>query len=399
MMPNNISQSQNAPDQHGMFKQGQKNYEFQKKFEIEKYYISETIKLSLVTGPLYCLSANMQFLDKSIIETNHRAFVPGKKADFFSNFLLKNSPVTSVLRPFKPSYFINYREAVLNIFRQGYIALYKGNVLRLSFFISTSQLKKFFEYKYGKYLQFNRVLREILTYSAIDLLMHPLLFLESRFSVQPYRKGFRIYNSVLSILTKGRYLTEVYNGALYSIPRNILFVLSLNSYYLFPDKLTNLIAVALAHLLSYPILTLQRNAIYQSNKIHYLPEKDKNFVQLFKNLINTFGFFGLYRGFGAYALATCLWHYIVPTAANQRFYINLLSASGSGDKVENKMNLKMRMFDEEEDDEEGEEDKIDYGAFHKQHSQLINQRYDASTSKNESKGRSENENEIADRKD
>lgn len=384
MMP--PSSSHSAPDQHGMFKQGQKNYEFQKKFEVEKYYISETIKLSLVTGPLYCLSANLQFLDKSVIESNYKSFVPGKKADFLSNLLLKNSPVTSVFRPFKPSYYINYRDAVLNIFRQGYIALYKGNILRLSFFISTSQLKKFFEYKYGKYLQFNRVLREMLTYSVIDMLLHPLLFLESRFSVQPYRKGFRIYNSVLSVLTKGKYLAEMYKGALYSVPRNIVFVLSLNSYYLYPDKLTNLIAVGLAHVLSYPILTLQRNAIFQSSKVDYLPEKDKNFVQFFKNIINTFGFFGLYRGFAAYAVATGLWHYIVPTAANQRFYINLLS----GDKKENNSMIKMSMFDEEEDDEEfDEENQIDYGSFHKQHSQLFSKEEnenDNNTNTTENKG-------------
>lgn len=383
-----MNDPQNAQDQHGMFAQGKKNYEYQKKFEVEKYYISETIKLSLVTGPLYCLSANLQFLDKSIVETYYKAFVPGKKVDFFSNFFLKNSTVTSIYRPFKPSFYINYRDAVLNIFRQGYIALYKGNLLRLSFFISTSQCKKYFEYKYGRYLQINRLLRETLTYSVIDIIMHPLLFLESRFSIQPYRRGFRIYNSVLSLFTKGKYMAEVYRGSLYSIPRNIVFVLSLNSYYLYPDKLTNVIAVALAHVLSYPILTLQRNAIYQSSKIDYLPEKDKNFIQLFKNLITTFGFFGLYRGFAAYALATGLWHYIVPTAANQRFYINLLSI----DKKENKSMIKKSMFDEEEDDEDLEEEKIDYSVFHKHHGQLFkaNENVDEAVNPNESTQNKEN---------
>jgi hypothetical protein len=362
-----MNNTQSNQDQHGLFKQGQKNYEFQKKFEVEKYYVSETIKLSLVTGPLYCLSANLQFLDKSVIETYYKSFIPGKKTDFFSNFFLKNSPATSVFRPFKPSYYINYRDAILNIFRQGYVALYKGNILRLSFFISTSQLKKFLEYKYGKYLQFNRVLKEVLTYSVIDMIMHPLLFMESRFSIQPYRKGFRIYNSIFSIFNKGKYLTEIYKGSLYSVPRNIVFVLSLNSYYLYPDKLTNIIAVAVAHVLSYPILTLQRNAIFQSSRNDYLPEKEKNFIQLFKNLINTFGFFGLYRGFAAYALATGLWHYIVPTAANQKFYINLLSAG----KKENNSMIKMRMFDEEVDDEDFDENKVDFSALHNQHSQIF----------------------------
>jgi hypothetical protein len=347
----------NSPDQHGLFKQGAKTYEVQKKFEIEKYYISETIKLSLVTGPLYCLSANLQYLEKTLIESNFKNFHPGKKADFTSNFLLKKSPITSILRPFKPSYFINYREAILNIFRQSYVALYKGNILRLSFFMSTSQLKKYVEYKYGKYLQFNKVLKEMLTYAAIDFILHPLLFLESRFSIQPNRKGFRIYNSVFSVFTNNRFL-ELYKGSLYSIPRNFVFVLSLNSYYIYPDKLTNMIAVGLAHLLSYPILTLQRNAIFQSNKIDYFPVKEKNFIELIKNIINTFGFFSLYRGFSAYALATGLWHYVVPTAANQRFYINLLST----DKKES--NSMLKMFDEEEDDEDEE---MDFSNFSKMH--------------------------------
>jgi len=336
----------NSNDQHSIFKQGAKTYEIQKKYEIEKYYISETLKLSLVTGPLYCLSANLQYLDKSLIDNNIRSFTPGKKADLFSNFLLKYSPISSFYRPFKPSYFINYREAILSIFRQGYVALYKGNMLRLSFFISTSQFKKYFEYNYGRLFQINKILKEMLTYAVIDLLLHPLLFLESRFSIQPYRKGFRIYDNIFSIIKKNQ-LLELYKGCLYSIPRNFIFVLTLNSYYLYPDKITNIIAVALAHFFSYPLLTLQRNSIYRSNRIDYFPNKEKNFIQLAQILFNNFGFFSFYRGFFAYAVATSLWHYVVPTAANQRFYINLLS----GDKNEDHVNFKMNIFEEEDEDD------------------------------------------------
>lgn len=337
----------NNIDDHSIFKLGAKNYEIQKKFEIEKYYISETIKLSLVTGPLYCLSANLQFLDKSLIETNIRSISPLKKNDIFSNLFLKNAPKLSICRPFKPSYFINYRDAVLNIFRQGYIALYKGNLLRLSFFISTNQLKKHIEQNYGKNITYNKILKEICTYALVDFMLHPLLFLESRFSIQPYRKGFRIYNSIFSIFKNSSFL-ELYKGSIMSMPRNFVFVLCLNCYYLYPEKLTNFLAVIMAHILSYPLLTIQRNVIYQSEQINYLPKKDKNIFSLIKNIYVSYGFFSFYRGFSAYALATALWHYVVPTAANQRFYVNLLS----DDKNTKNSILNLNLFDEEEDEDE-----------------------------------------------
>ena len=341
----------NSPDQHSIFKQGAQNYQVQKKFEVEKYYISETIKLSLVTAPLYCLSANLQYLDKNILQSNFKTFSLTKKIDPLSNFLIKNAPSLSIYRPFKPSYYINYRDAILNIFRQGYSALYKGNFFRLSFFISTNQLKKYFEYNFGKYLKFNKVLREILTYALVDFILHPLLFLESRFSIQPYRKGFRIYNSAFSCFKKS--ILEIYKGSLFSIPRNFVFVMSLNSYYLYPDKLTNIIAVGIAHVLSYPLLTIQRNIIFQSGNIDYLPIKESS-LNVIKNIINIYGFMSLYRGFGAYILATGLWHYVVPTAANQRFYINLLS----DEKRENNSKNSFNLFDEEEDEEVDDLNKV-----------------------------------------
>jgi hypothetical protein len=342
----------NENDQHGIFREGAKNFEIHKKFEVEKYYLSETIKLSIVTGPLYLLSANLQYFDKNLIQSNFisiskSSYQNGKKVDLLSNFMLKNTIENSIIRPFRPSYYINYREAVLNIFRQGNFALYKGNLLRLSFFISSGQLKKYTELNYGKYFNFNNILKDIFLYGLADIFMHPLLFLESRFSIQPYKKGRRIYNSPLSLLNNKSFL-EIYKGSLLSIPRNILFVLSLNSYYIYPEKIMNFISVSLAHILSYPILTIQRNVIFRSNRVNYLPNNE-NTKELIKSIYNNIGFFGFYRGFGAYALATGLWHYIVPSAANQRFYINLLAE----EKSQGFMDFKI--FNEAEDEDNDDE--------------------------------------------
>jgi hypothetical protein len=286
----------------------------------------------------------LQYFDQNLIKSNFLSNPQGKKLDFSSNFLLKTSTTSSLLRPFRPSYYINYREGILNIFRQGYFALYKGNLLRLSFFISTGQLKKRSELLYGKYLNFNSILKDILLYGLADFLMHPLLFLESRFSIQSYKKGRRIYNNIFSIINNKSFF-EIYKGCLLSIPRNIVFVLSLNSYYLYQEKIMNFLSVSLAHILSYPILTLQRNIIFRSNRTHYLPNNE-NALQLTKNIYNTLGMFGFYRGFGAYSIAIGLWHYIVPTAANQRFYINLLKEENNQKGI-----IDTKLFQEDEDDE------------------------------------------------
>jgi hypothetical protein len=303
---------------HNIFKVGIEKYQVNKYREVEKYYLSETIKLSLITGPLYCISANMQFLSHSTITTSF---------------------------PFKPNFFSSYKECLFNLRRQGLLGFYKGNFYRLLFFSCTNKVKKSLDPFFSNYVK-NKRLKELVLYSTADILLNPLLFIEARYSIQNRRKGYAIYNNLLDVFRKsGR---EIYSGALYSIPRNCLFLLSLNFYFLYPHQYTQVVSVFFAHLLSYPILTIQRNKIFQSNLIDYLPKNNYGFIGFAKGLIKEFGFLSLYRGFLSYGLATVAWHLYVPFMAKAKFYNNALKDDQDA--------LKLDFFEDDEYEEENNSD-------------------------------------------
>jgi len=337
---------------HDIFKQGIQSYQAYKYRELEKYYISETIKLSLLTGPLYCLSANMQFLNNRIYS---QTFGDNNLASDNKNIKSTNSNKIGVARsllnyPFRPSSVESYRDCLLNLYRQGKFGLgfYKGNGYRLLFFTATTKLKQSIDLEVSKFVSLNRKIKEIILYSLVDFILNPLLFLESRYSIQNRRKGFCIYENILDVLRKS--WKELYLGASYSIPRNIAFLLSLNFYLIYPSSFMQGFSIFLAHFLSYPILTVQRNKIYHSQIIPYLPKSDPS-NSIVKYLINNYGFISLYRGFGSYIIATGLWHYFVPRMAKIKFYKNALA----GEKPEDV--FKLNFFeDDEEDDSDSESD-------------------------------------------
>jgi hypothetical protein len=337
---NNISSAPQSS--HNIFTQGIQKYQYNKYREIEKYYLSETIKLSLLTGPLYCISANMQFMSKT--------FLNGITVDNKFSFKMKNLPQISLIFPFKPYFHSNYKECLFNLRRQGTLAFYKGNMYRLLFFSGTNQLKKTLDPLFSQYIKISRRLKEVLLYSFVDILLNPLLFIESRYSIQSRRPGFRIYNSLFDVIKKsGR---EIYLGASYSIPRNIIFLLSLNVYFMYPSQYLQILSVFIAHLLSYPILTLQRNKIYHSTSTEYFPRPDPNF-SFGKDFVKTFGFLSLYRGFSAYILATLLWHFYVPKMAKAKFYNNALK--------DDKEVMKMDFFEDDEYEDEDEVQSLEMG--------------------------------------
>jgi hypothetical protein len=344
---NNNSQVGNS---HDIFKQGIQSYQAYKYRELEKYYISETIKLSLLTGPLYCLSANLQFLNNRIYSNsfgdNMNQGTKNIKTSISSN---KAGVTRSLLNyPFRPSFVQSYRDCLFNLYRQGKFGLgfYKGNGYRLLFFTATTKLKQSIDLEISKLVSMNRKIKEIILYSLVDFILNPLLFLESRYSIQNRRKGFCIYENIFDVFKKS--WKELYLGASYSIPRNVSFLLALNFYLIYPSSFMQGFSVFLAHLLSYPILTVQRNKIYHSQIIPYLPKPETS-TSMFKYLINNYGFFSLYRGFGSYIIATGLWHYFVPRMAKIKFYKNALN----GEKSEDVFKINFLEDDEEEDSESG----------------------------------------------
>jgi poly-beta-hydroxyalkanoate depolymerase len=65
---------------------------------------------------------------------------------------------------------------------------------------------------------------------------------------------------------------------------------------------------------------------------------------MYRQLIENFGFFSLYRGFFAYSLATFLWHFTVPITAKHKYYKHLLESDTHKD------NMKLNFFDEDEEE-------------------------------------------------
>jgi hypothetical protein len=320
-------------NQHDAFKESIRRLEEYKAHQIVQFYISETLKLSIITGPLYNLSTNLQFMSRSLVEHSG-------KLGLNSEGRIKNIPSESIIRPFKPSLYTNYRDCVFNLYRQGIAGLYKGNFYRLSYFGSTNLLKKRLDGYFSSTFRVKRIFKEMILYSLADVVLNPLLLIESRYCIQNRLKNFRIYDNIFSLLKTS--FMELYKGSIYAIPRNIVFVLCLNTYLIYPSTYMNVFSLCLAHIFSYPILTYQRNIMFRSSVSEYLPNEKLTF----KAFYSDYGMMGFYRGFLAYGLATMLWHLYVPIAAKQKLFENMFK------KEENSM--KLNLFEDSEDYEVSE---------------------------------------------
>ena len=322
---------------HEIMIQTRKFYEFEKAKQLRMFYIMETIKMSPLIAPFYCISVNMQNLSSFFFQSSK---VEITKFDVSDRNISK-------LRPFRVSYYKGYSDTFYDIYRQGILGIYKGNFYRLCFLLGSNQMKYFtdgFSTSLPALKKIPTFFKDIGFFSLIDIFLHPLLFIESRYSVQHRRKNYQVYANLLDVIRKSR--KEIYNGASVSITRNFLFVLGLNFYFIYPSKYMNIFAVGLAHFLSYPLLTIQRNIIFQSNYVDYFPKSQ------FKGIMDTFGFIKknlgisfLYRGFFSYSLATILWHLCVPSLAKNKFQQNYMKQTE-------------KAFNEEEEDDDEVFEKI-----------------------------------------
>lgn len=272
--------------------------------EVKKYYISETIKLSVATGPLYAIAGQMQYLSKNI-----------------------------TLQTFKFTSHEKYFSLARHMFKQGFLGMYKGNFIRLSFFISSVSLKQVIENNYDSYLRSKvfipKILREMLFFTLADMLLNPLLFIETRFMLQNKHGNFRHYKNIFNLLSVS--YSELYKGSILSIYRNFFFVLGVNLYFILPSFASNVFSIVLSHSLSYPFLTIQRNIMARSSFLLYyendlLVKEQRGILRIneIREYIRIYGFTKLYKGFPVYLSAVCLWHYYVPLAAKYKYYQNLL---------------------------------------------------------------------------
>ncbi len=272
--------------------------------EVRKYYISETIKLSVATGPLYVIAGQMQYLSKNI-STQTFKFTSHEK----------------------------YFSLARHMFKQGFTGMYKGNFIRLSFFISSVSLKQIIENNYDNYLRskifFPKILREIIFFSLADMILNPLLFIETRLMLQNKHSNFRHYKNIFNLISLS--YSELYKGSILSIYRNIFFVLGINLYFIFPSFASNVFSIILSHSLSYPFLSIQRNIMARSNFLLYYEsdlviKEQRGILRIneMREYIKAYGLVKLYKGFPVYLSAVCLWHYYVPLAAKYKYYQNLL---------------------------------------------------------------------------
>jgi len=321
-------------EEHKVLHNAMNIIEIEKTREIQKYYLTETLKLSIVTSPLYCISSSFQFINKNLYSK------------------VKTNGIR--IQIFKPSFYLTYRETITNLTKQSILGLYKGNFYRMSFFILSNNLKQKLDYQYFRHFKINKIVKEMFLYSIVDIFLNPLLFIESRYIIQNRKKNYRIYNNLFEIIRHS--YKDLWKGSLVNIPRNIFFIIGLNSYYMFPGTpgaYTNYFAIALAHILSYPFLTLQRNIYYHTsntNSNHFT--KNKLYEREFRGVVDglkyfyrEFGVFSLYRGITPYLLAIALWHYYVPNAAKGKFYRNIFA----DEKQSGPLNLDLDDEDDEED--------------------------------------------------
>ena len=281
--------------------------------EIKSYYLVETVKLSIVTGPLYCLSNNLQFLSSELVKRNQ---ITSTSKSFFQ-FLNKGLPTLSIVRPFKHSFYRNYLDILTNFYKQGLNSFYKGNLTRLSYFTTTNALKSQLDF-YTKALKFPNFIKDIVVFSIVDIVCNPLLYLESKISTSNAKK---LYNgrSWLTLLTND----NPFRGSTLNVPRNILFVAGLNTSMI-SESIPREVSIAIGHILAYPILTVHRNVMLQSYVDPTAPRPAAGPYSHFTRIYNTNGVVGFYRGFISFSVATALWHAVVPKQAKLRYMRNLL---------------------------------------------------------------------------
>lgn len=290
-------------DMHSIINSNRENLNNTFLKEVKKYYISETIKLSVATGPLYIIAGQMQYLNE----------------------------LPNIRNAYKYNSFNRYYELGRYMITQGFSGLYKGNLFRLSFFTSSVIVKERLDntigYKYMKTVP--KVLKEVIFFSISDIILNPLLFIETRLMLQNKNGNFKQYKNVFHICFYS--YKEFYKGSILSIYRNIFLVVGINLYFLYPSTIFNIFCVFLSHLLSYPFLTIQRNIIAKSQNMIYLDndlvsksDRGRFRINEIIQYLNVYGLKRLYSGFCFYISAVGLWHYYVPLAAKYKYYQNLL---------------------------------------------------------------------------
>lgn len=232
--------------------------------------------------------------------------------------LVKQSGVVEGNKPYRAPIYDNYLQTIKGLYQQGILGFYKGNFWRLMTFSSVQRMKITLEWhlkeKYSIFSHLN-FLRDFITLSICDMLLHPAFVIENRYILQNRNPQFQIYKNFLKF--KLRSFDDFYKGVLSHIPKNFLFLSGFYLYYIFPTQGNFSLGYIIGSIFSYPVLTGLRRITCESSSLPgLLPVRYLNLVHAIFLIRREEGFFrGLYKGFFSYMIAITLWTLIVPANA------------------------------------------------------------------------------------
>lgn len=221
--------------------------------------------------------------------------------------LLENSLKNSKNLPFKPAQYSSYPEVFRGLNDQGFLGLYKGNLLGVVYTWLNTLLKlqggMLIEEKAWKYKE----LSMFGLYTAIDMCLHPLQTLQTRFILQNRNKKLALYTSVADAIKKMKF-RAFFQGALVHVPRNLIIILFLslqNSKKLKwqGNEAQKFIACTLlSNALTYPLMTVMRRLMCQENNVPFMLErKYQGFIHGLITIQREEGWArGLWKGFAGF---------------------------------------------------------------------------------------------------
>jgi hypothetical protein len=283
---------------------------------------------SLIIAPFYTISISRQ-LSVTPNKEIYGDYVEPKKSKELTkissevtlreakNFeLIKSSGVLEGQKPYRAPIYDNYWQTIKGLYRQGILAFYKGNFYRLFTYFVVHRFKismNWYLKDTSDFLKRFHLLREWISLTIGDMLLHPLFMLENRLILQNRLPQFQFYNNFFKF--HSRSYSDMYKGFLGHMPKNFLFLGGFYFCYSIPSYSNLAFATLFGGIISYPIVTPLRRLVCESSTIPgLLPLRYMNLMHAFFLIIREEGIFrGLYKGFFSYLIGLCLWAIIVPS--------------------------------------------------------------------------------------
>ena len=245
--------------------------------------------------------------------------IPKVSPELYKKTLLiaEHNMKNSYSLPFKPSKYSSYKAVFQGLANQGLLGLYKGNLIGVLYHWIGVNMKL-----YGAFaledIGMSKVYKEVgllMTYTLIDMALHPIQTLQTRYILQSRVKKFALYKNIADFVNQGGkgkgYWKKLYfQGILIHIPKNILIIGAMNineiNHFLgFDQNQLFLLSNILANILSFPLMTLMRRMMCQDNKPFMLDDgKYKGFIDGMAKIFKEEGIKGAYRGFGGFFIVS-----------------------------------------------------------------------------------------------